>query len=277
MIEGVDVTVVRLPYRQPLHIESLLEFLGARAVPGIDRLDDDGYHRTMRLPHGTGTVTLRPGPRHVKATLRLADDRDREPAIARCRLLFDLDADAAAVDAVLGADPALAPLVAKEPGVRTPRAVDGFEIAVRAVVGQQISVAAARKVLARLVPTGNLFPTPAELLELPDEAFAMPGARRQTLRTLARAVAVGDLVLDGTARDATIAGLKALPGIGDWTAQYVAMRALGDPDAFLPTDLGVRRGATSVGLPADPKALSAHAERWRPWRSYAVIRLWRVA
>src|SRR5262245_297172 len=161
-----------------MHIESLLEFLGARAVPGIDRLDSDGYHRTLRLPHGPGSVTLQPGRRDVTATLRLIDDRDREPAVARCRLLFDLDADAGAIDTVLGADPALAPLVAKEPGVRTPRAVDGFEIAVRAVVGQQISVAAARKVLARLVPPGNLFPSPAELLELPDEAFAMPGARR---------------------------------------------------------------------------------------------------
>jgi len=273
----VEATVVRLPYRKPMHIESLLEFLGARAVPGIDRLDGDGYHRTLRLPHGSGAVTLQPRRGHVAATLRLADDRDIDAAVAHCRLLLDLDADAPTIDAVLGADPALAPLVAKEPGVRTPRAVDGFEIAVRAVVGQQISVVAARKVLARLVPAGNLFPSPAELLELPDEAFAMPGARRQTLRTLARAVAGGDLVLDGTARMETIAGLKALPGIGDWTAQYVAMRALGDSDAFLPTDLGVRRGATSLGLPAEPKALAAHAERWRPWRSYAVIRLWRLA
>jgi AraC family transcriptional regulator of adaptative response / DNA-3-methyladenine glycosylase II len=215
---------------------------------------------------------LRPGDGHVAATLRLADLRDLAPAVARCRRLFDLDADPAAIDAVLGPD-----LVAGEPGVRVPRATDGFEIAVRAVVGQQISVAAARSVLRRLV-TGALFPSAAELLELPDEAFAMPAARRRTLRGLATAVAAGELHLDGGGdREETVARLKEVPGIGDWTARYTAMRALGDPDAFLPTDLGVLRGARALGLPDDPRSLAAHAERWRPWRSYAVIRLWRLA
>jgi AraC family transcriptional regulator of adaptative response / DNA-3-methyladenine glycosylase II len=181
------------------------------------------------------------------------------------------------VDAVLGDDPLLAPIVLKEAGVRVPRATDGFEIAVRAVVGQQISVAAARTVLRRLV-VGATFPTAEELLELPDEAFAMPVARRRTLRALASAVASGELYLDGGGdRDETTARLKEVPGIGDWTAQYTAMRALGDPDAFLPTDLGVLRGARALGLPDDPRSLAAHSERWRPWRSYAVIRLWRIS
>jgi AraC family transcriptional regulator of adaptative response / DNA-3-methyladenine glycosylase II len=272
------VVSVRLPFRAPLHAESLLSFLGDRAVAGIDGVDADGYHRNLRLPHGIGRATLAPRVGHVAATLRLADLRDLAPAVARCRRLFDLDADPTAVDAVLGADPALAPFVVKEEGVRVPRATDGFEIAVRAVVGQQISVAAARTVLGKLIAAdAGLFPTAQELLALPDEAFAMPDARRRTLRALATAVAAGELHLDGGGdRGETVAKLKALPGIGDWTAQYTAMRALGDPDAFLPTDLGVLRGARAAGLPDDPKRLTAHAERWRPWRSYAVIRLWRM-
>nr|BFE63337.1 AlkA N-terminal domain-containing protein [Dactylosporangium thailandense] len=272
------VVTVRLPYRAPLHAEALLTFLGDRAVAGIDGLDEEGYHRNLRLPHGPGRATLTPREGHVAATLRLTDLRDLAPAVARCRRLFDLDADPAAVDAVLGADPALAPMVLKEEGVRVPRATDGFEIAVRAVVGQQISVAAARTVLRKLIAAdAGLFPTAPELLALPDGAFAMPEARRRTLRGLAAAVAEGSLDLDGGGdREETVERLKALPGIGDWTAQYTAMRALGDPDAFLPTDLGVLRGARAAGLPDTPKALAAHAERWRPWRSYAAIRLWRM-
>ncbi|MFI5906662.1 AlkA N-terminal domain-containing protein [Dactylosporangium sp. NPDC051541] len=272
------VVTVRLPYRAPLHAEALLTFLGSRAVDGIDGVAADGYHRNLRLPHGPGRVTMDIREGHVAATMRLTDLRDLAPAVARCRRLFDLDADPAAVDAVLGADPALAPMVRKEEGVRVPRATDGFEIAVRAVVGQQISVAAARTVLRKLIAAdAGLFPTAEELLALPDEAFSMPEARRRTLRGLAAAVAAGELDLDGGGdRDETVARLKALPGIGDWTAQYTAMRALGDPDAFLPTDLGVLRGAKAAGLPDTPKALAAHAERWRPWRSYAAIRLWRM-
>jgi len=272
------VVSVRLPYRAPLHAESLLAFLRDRAVAGIDSVEDDGYHRNLRLPHGTGRAVLRPEHGHIAATLHLADVRDLAPAVARCRRLFDLDADPVAVDAVLGADPALAPMVLKEEGVRVPRATDGFEIAVRAVVGQQISVAAARTVLRKLIAAdAGLFPTAEELLALPDEAFAMPEARRRTLRGLAAAVAAGELDLDGGGdRAETVERLRALPGIGDWTAQYTAMRALGDPDAFLPTDLGVLRGARAAGLPDTPKTLAAHAERWRPWRSYAAIRLWRV-
>ncbi|MER7005202.1 AlkA N-terminal domain-containing protein [Dactylosporangium sp. NPDC000555] len=277
-LQDEGVISVRLPFRAPLHAESLLSFLRDRAVDGIDAVDDEGYHRNLRLPHGPGRATLVPRAGHVAATLHLADVRDLAPAVARCRRLFDLDADPVAVDTVLGADPALAPVVLKEEGVRVPRATDGFEIAVRAVVGQQISVAAARTVLRRLIAAdAGLFPTAEELLALPDEAFSMPESRRRTLRTLAAAVATGELDLDGGGdRAETVERLRALPGIGDWTAQYTAMRALGDPDAFLPTDLGVLRGARAAGLPDTPKTLAAHAERWRPWRSYAAIRLWRM-
>jgi len=283
---------LRLAYRQPLHAAALLEFLAARTVAGLEEASGTHYARGLALPYGPGSVLLVPAPGYVSAALRLTDLRDLAPAVARCRRLLDLDADPVAVDATLSGDPALAPLVAKEPGVRVPRTGDGFELAVRAVVGQQISVAAARTVLARLVSPADPDPDPARpgtrvrpafgridpahLAQAPDTAFAMPAARRDTLRALARAVRDGDLCLDpGADRAGTTAALTALTGIGDWTAGYVAIRALGDPDVFLPTDLGVRHGAQRAGLPGTPAALARHARSWRPWRSYATIRLWR--
>jgi AraC family transcriptional regulator of adaptative response / DNA-3-methyladenine glycosylase II len=291
---------LRLPYRAPLHPDALFEFLAARAIPGVETTDDDGYHRTLRLPHGPGTASLTPRDNYIQATLRLTEVRDLAPAVARCRRLLDLDADPEAVDAALAADPLLTAAVRKEPGVRLPRAVDGFELAVRAIVGQQVSVAAARTVLAKLVrgcgpvreegapltahaatgapSSGELFPDAATVAVAPDEAFAMPVARRRTIRALATAVADGDLVLDdGADRAETEQRLLELPGVGGWTAGYIALRALGDPDVFLPTDLGVRRGAAALGLPDEPAALAGYAMRWRPWRSYALIRLWRHA
>jgi AraC family transcriptional regulator, regulatory protein of adaptative response / DNA-3-methyladenine glycosylase II len=295
---GTEAITLRLAYRSPLHAGSLLGFLGARAVPGVEQYDGDrgSYRRALRLPHGPATVALTPTNGHVTARLRLTEVRDLAPAVARCRRLLDLDADPVAVDAALGADRALAPGVAKEPGVRVPRAVDGFEIAVRAVVGQQVSVAGARSVLARLVAAGNPeaasntgasedgdpltpFLDPAGILDLPDAAFAMPARRRQTIRSLAAAITAGELDLEpGADRAETAVRLREISGIGDWTADYIALRALGEPDAFLPTDLGVRRGAAALGLPDDPAALAAHAARhWAPWRSYALIRLWRYA
>jgi AraC family transcriptional regulator of adaptative response / DNA-3-methyladenine glycosylase II len=299
---------VRLPYRPPLHGEALLSFLGARAVPGVERRDGDTYRRALRLPHGAGEAALTPGKGYVEATLRLTDLRDVAPAVARCRRLLDLDADPLAVDAVLGEDAALAVAVRDEPGIRVPRSTDGFEIAVRGIVGQQISVPAARTVLARLARLGAEagagvgvgaeagagvaeagaapppavelapFPSAAEVAVAPDAAFGMPAARRRTIRVLAETVAAGRVDLDGGMdRDEVAAALTAIPGIGAWTASYVALRALADPDAFLPTDLGVRRGAAALGLPEEATALTTHAQAWRPWRSYAVIRLWRVA
>lgn len=284
---GAGTIPLRLAYRPPLHADSLLDYLGRRAVPGVEEVVDGSYRRGLRLPHGTGEVALTPRPGHVAATLRLTDLRDLAPAVARCRRLFDLDADPQAVDGTLGADPALSARVAAEPGVRVPRAVDGFEVAVRAVVGQQVSVSGARTVLSRLVaatwPAGaggepglRPFPDPERVLGLPDAAFGMPAARRDTIRGLARAVADGDLDLDpGGDREEVFRRLTALPGIGPWTAGYVTLRATADPDAFLPTDLVVRRGAAALGLPDDPDTLTRYAERWRPWRSYAVVRLWR--
>ncbi|MDG4783735.1 AlkA N-terminal domain-containing protein [Micromonospora sp. WMMD961] len=306
---GAGTIALRLAYRPPLHARALLDFLAVRALPGVDEVRDGTYHRGLRLPHGTGEVALTPAHGHVAVTLRLADLRDLAPAVARCRRLLDLDADPTAIDATLAADPALARAVATEPGVRLPRAVDGFEMAVRAVIGQQVSVTAAQKTLTRLLRTtqvdhevdeadgdrtpgqphdrpggpagsGRLrgFLTAEELLSLPDSTFGMPSARRETLRGLARAVVDGDLDLaPGVDREEAVRRLLALPGIGPWTANYLAMRALGDPDILLSTDLAVRRGAAALGLPDTQKTLDRYAERWRPWRSYATTRLWRAA
>ena len=274
---------LRLAFRAPLHAGALLGFLAARALPGVEEAGVTTYRRGLNLPHGSATVALTPEDRWVAATLRLTDVRDLAPAVARCRRLFDLDADPVAVDGTLGADPALAAAVRTEPGVRLPRAVDGFELAVRAIAGQQVSVAGARRTLSRLLPaatSGELhgFPDAATVAELPDAAFRMPAARRDTIRALAQAVAGGQLHLEpGADREESVARLLALPGVGEWTAGYVAMRAIGDPDVFLPTDVAVRRGARALGLPDSPRALAAHTERWRPWRSYALMRLWRSA
>jgi AraC family transcriptional regulator of adaptative response / DNA-3-methyladenine glycosylase II len=290
--QGAGTIGLRLAYRPPLHAGALLGFLAARALPGVEECDRTTYRRGLHLPHGPATIELTPADRWVSATLRLADVRDLAPAVARCRWLLDLDADPVAVDATLGADPALAAAVATEPGVRVPRAVDGFEMAVRAIVGQQVSVAGARTTLTRLLHAAGPGPSPTDpeprplrgfltapqLADLPDEAFGMPVARRESLRALARAVADGELDLEpGADRAEATARMLALPGIGPWTAGYVAMRAIGDPDVFLPTDLAVRRGAAALGLPSTPNALEHHAERWRPWRSYALVRLWRTA
>jgi AraC family transcriptional regulator of adaptative response / DNA-3-methyladenine glycosylase II len=244
----------------------------------------------MLLPHGEAMVSLRPSGDHVACELTLADPRDVVPAVARARRLLDLDADAAAVDALLSADPLLAPLVAAWPGVRVPGAVDGTEMAVKAVVGQQVSVAGARTVVARLAtaygkpvtapdPGGvtHHFPTAEALAGVDPGTLPMPRSRGRTLVALCAAVAEGRLDLDaGADRAETTAALLALPGIGPWTADYVRMRALGDPDVLLTTDLGVRRGLERLGAAGDPRSAAALGERWRPWRSYALMHLWHL-
>jgi AraC family transcriptional regulator of adaptative response / DNA-3-methyladenine glycosylase II len=201
--------------------------------------------------------------------------------------MLDLDADPEAVDAVLSQDPLMAPLVASNPGRRVPRTVDPAEFAVRAVLGQQVSTAAARTHAARLVvahgdlvpdPRGgltHLFPTPAALAAMNPSDLAMPGSRRRTLMGLVEALAQGGLDLDLGAdwREAKVR-LNALHGFGPWTVESIAMRSLGDPDAFLSGDLGVRLAAVRLGMPATPKGLTEHSHLWRPWRSYAVQYLW---
>ncbi|WP_030715380.1 AlkA N-terminal domain-containing protein [Streptomyces sp. NRRL F-2580] len=278
---------LRLPFRTPLNPDNLFGHLAATAVPGVEEWRDGAYRRTLRLPHGTGVVALTPQPDHIGCRLALTDLRDLTIAISRCRWMLDLDADPEAVDEQLRSDPLLAPLVDKAPGRRVPRTVDAQEFAVRAVLGQQVSTAAARTHAARLVtaygervedPLGgltHLFPSPEALAALDPEALALPRSRRTTLTTLVSALADGSLPLGFDSDwEAARAQLSALPGFGPWTTEIIAMRALGDPDAFLPSDLGVRRAAQGLGLPAGPAALTARAAAWRPWRAYAVQYLW---
>ncbi|MFD9536241.1 AlkA N-terminal domain-containing protein [Streptomyces sp. NPDC060010] len=280
---------LRLPYRSPLNPDNLFGHLAATAVPGVEEWRAGAYRRTLRLPYGTGVVALSPRPDHIGCQLALTDLRDLTLAISRCRRLLDLDADPEAIDEQLRADPLLAPLVDKAPGRRVPRTVDAAEFAVRAVLGQQVSTAAARTHAARLVvahgepvadpdPAGgltHLFPSPQALAGLDPESLALPRSRRTTLTTLVAALADGSLPL-GIDSDWELARarLGELPGFGPWTTEVIAMRALGDPDAFLPSDLGVRRAARGLGLPSTPAALTARAAGWRPWRAYAVQYLW---
>lgn len=288
---GAGVTpgslALRLPLRTPFTAGNLFGHLAATAVPGVEEHRGGAYRRTLRLPIGTGIVALTPQVDHVSCRLTLDDLRDLPTAIARCRRLLDLDADPVAVDEALAADRALAPLVAKAPGRRVARTVDEAELAVRAVLGQQVSTAAARTLAGRLVarhgapvadPEGGLtrtFPSPEDLAGTDPATLAVPAARRRCLGALVTALAEGHIELGpGTDWARARAGLRALPGVGEWTAEIVAMRALGDPDAFPATDLGVRRGARALGLAPSPRALLAHAERWRPWRAYAVQHLW---
>ncbi|MFF8502784.1 AlkA N-terminal domain-containing protein [Streptomyces anulatus] len=283
------VIALRLPYRAPLNPSNLFGHLAATAVPGVEEWRDGAYRRTLTLPYGHGIVALTPKSDHIACRLSLTDPRDLTRAISRCRWLLDLDADPVAVDAQLRTDPQLAPLVDAAPGRRVPRTVDGAEFAVRAVLGQQVSTAAARTHAARLVtahgvpvedPEGgltHLFPTAGALAGLDPEALALPRTRRTTLTTLVAALAEDRLRLDtDTEWERARAELAALPGFGPWTVESIAMRALGDPDAFLPTDLGIRRAAERLGLPATPAALTARAVGWRPWRAYAVQYLWTV-
>ncbi|WP_328764248.1 MULTISPECIES: AlkA N-terminal domain-containing protein [unclassified Streptomyces] len=280
---------LRLPYRAPLNPDNLFGHLAATAVPGVEEWRSGAYRRTLRLPYGTGVVALSPRPDHIACQLALTDLRDLTIAISRCRWMLDLDADPEAVDEQLRSDPLLAPLVDKAPGRRVPRTVDAAEFAVRAVLGQQVSTAAARTHAARLVasygervadpdPEGgltHLFPSPQALAGLDPESLALPASRRATLTTLVGALADGSLPLGiDSDWEAARAQLNALPGFGPWTTEVIAMRALGDPDAFLPSDLGVRRAARELGLPSTPAALTARAAGWRPWRAYAVQYLW---
>ncbi|CAN5651772.1 AlkA N-terminal domain-containing protein [soil metagenome] len=289
------VVTLRLAHRRPLDAAALLGFLDSHAAGGVGEAHLSpqgamaGFRRTLDLPHAPGTATLVPGGAHIVATLRLGDVRDLTAAVARLRRLLDLDADPVAVDASLAEDPLFFPLIAERPGLRVPGTVAGFEEAVRSVVGQQISVAGASTVIGRLVtergrplatPDGgltHLFPTADAVAAVDPTSLPMVRSRGRALVRLATAVASGDIDLDtGADRDRTRAELLVLEGIGPWTAECIALRALGDPDAFPATDLGIRRTLTRLAGPdaATPAALLARSERWRPWRAYATLHLW---
>jgi AraC family transcriptional regulator of adaptative response / DNA-3-methyladenine glycosylase II len=275
--ESVGSLTLRLQHRSPYAAEPILGWLAGRAVAGVEESEPGAYRRVI----GAGIVELRPVPEagHVVARIDVEDLKAVASLVARCRRLLDLDADPVAVDETLGADPLLAASVRRHPGMRVPGAVDGFELAVRAVLGQQVSVRAARTFAARLVERcgkpldaarGTLthaFPTADAVAGVNLDGLGLTGGRVRTLRVLATEVASGHLSLEPLAdRDEVRARLTALPGIGPWTAHYIAMRALGDPDAFPATDLVLKRALarSSVDRP----------ESWRPWRAYAAMHLW---
>ncbi|MDE9364951.1 Ada metal-binding domain-containing protein [Luteipulveratus sp. YIM 133132] len=278
---------LRLPFRRPLLPDNLFGHLVATAVPGVEEWRDGAYRRTMLLPHGPAVVALRPEPDHVAARMWLSDLRDLPVATSRCRWMLDLDADPVAIDAALAADRRLAPLVRAAPGRRVPRSADADEMAVRIVLGQQISTKAARTHAGRLVkrygqrlpePVGgltHLFPTAARLRRTSAEHLAMPASRHRTLVGLATALAEGQIDLTpGADWASTRADLIALPGIGPWSVESIAMRALGDPDAFPTSDLGIRAGAARIGIPDHLATIQSESARWRPWRAYAAQHLW---
>ncbi len=283
---------MRLAVRTPFAGRALLAFLAYHVVPGVEAAGDGWYARTLDLPHGPGTVRLEIADAHearetafVAAHLELADLRDTAAAVERARRLLDADCDPIAVADHFVGDPVLGPLVRRTPGLRLPGQVDGDETAVRTVIGQQVSVAGARTVTGRIVAEHgcrvetavpgltHLFPRAGDLADADPASLPMPRARGRALVGLAAALAGGDVVLDrGSDRDAVRERLLALPGIGPWTADYVAMRALAHPDVFLPTDVGVRNAA--AGLGHDLAAVLERTDDWRPWRSYALMHLW---
>jgi AraC family transcriptional regulator of adaptative response / DNA-3-methyladenine glycosylase II len=274
------VITLRLPYREPIDLAWVLDFLGAHAVAGLERYENGRYDRVLRAPGGAALVSITPGDGAVICRVRLHDTRDLVTVVARVRRLLDLDADPIASDAALLTDPGLAPLVLKRPGLRSPGSVDGFETAVRTVVGQQISVSGARTVLGRIVTEHGevafdgepwlLFPSAARLAALDPATLPMPRARGRTVSALAAATAAGQLELDpGADRDDMRAALLAMPGIGPWTADYLRMRTMSDPDVLLASDLIVRRSADDLGVD-----LAGGRPDWAPWRSYATYHLW---
>ncbi|MBB2993796.1 AraC family transcriptional regulator of adaptative response / DNA-3-methyladenine glycosylase II [Mycolicibacterium iranicum] len=286
-VTGTGVMSLRLPVRAPFAYDGIFGHLAASAVRGVEEVRDGTFRRTLRLPRGNGIVSLTPYPDHVRCRLVVDDFRDLSAAIARSRRLLDLDADPEAVVDALSADPHLTELVAKAPGQRIPRCVDEHELALRVVLGQQVSLAAARTHAGRIAaaygptiedPEGGLthvFPAVEQLCDIDPRHLAFPKSRQRTLVGLIAALTDGRVVLDsGCDWEAARRDLLALPGIGPWTTEMIAMRGLGDPDAFPGTDLGICAAAEQLGLPSAPRLLEAHSSGWRPWRSYATQHLW---
>lgn len=285
---------VQLEVRRPFAADAMLAFLATHTVPGVEHVRQRTYFRALRLPSGTGTValTLPPedDPGTVAAVIRLDDPTDLAPAVDVCRRLLDLNSDPVAIDAALASDPALSPSVAAAPGLRVPGAVDGPEMLVRAMLGQQVSVAGAQTAAARLAvaaddrlsePDGeltHLFPSPSAIAALGPGFIAGPRRRAQAICDAAADMADGTLVVDPARCTADLTtDLVMRPGIGPWTAGYVAMRLLADPDVLLTGDLVIRAGARLLGLPDRPVELERRSATWQPFRSYAGMHLWRVA
>ena len=281
-------SIVRsLPYKKPLDFDHMLTFLGRRAVPGVEEVVGGVYRRSLALPRGPAIVELSDGGDHVRCSAFIADARDVSDAEGRCRWIFDVDRDSQRIDDALRRVGLFRAIVARAPGKRVPGAGDGAELAVRAVLGQQVSVGAARTLASRLVATygtrldfprgtvTHLFPTAATLARAGLEGLGAPQARKDAIRTLASAIASGAVELHpGADRADAYRRLLAVPGVGPWTAGYVLMRALRDPDVFLASDLGVRAALRRAGAAHDRDSLKRLAERVGPWGSYATQYLW---
>ena len=282
---------VRLAYRPPYDWDAMLAFLRARAIPGVEMVSESVYRRTIAIGEASGMIEVAPADKNrVDVSVRFPDIAALPQIIARVRRLFDLAADPDMIGEHLSLDPVLAPLVAARPGLRVPGGWDGFELAVRAIFGQQITVPAATKLLGRLVEAhgarlpatirdveglGHLFPSPARIAKADLSVLGMPKARAVAVTSLARAICADPAIFSrGACLEEAIAKLRSLPGIGEWTAQYIAMRELREPDAFPAADIGLLRSmATADGRPS-PAELLSRAERWRPWRAYAALHLW---
>jgi AraC family transcriptional regulator, regulatory protein of adaptative response / DNA-3-methyladenine glycosylase II len=280
---------LHLQYCPPIDEASLLAYLERRAIPGVEEVVNRCYRRTVLLPNSKGIIELEPMEQTnaIRLRLQLNDLSDLNMLVQGCRHLFDLDAVPEVIANVLTTDPLLAPLIKARPGLRVPGTINGFELTVRAILGQQVSVAGARTLAARLVvalgeplelPQGTLthfFPTPHAIAQTDLHGLGLTRSRVTALRALAHAVVEEGLTLDRAAdREQTITQLLHIPGIGPWTTSYVAMRALGDPDAFPATDLGLRRAFEQLGLAADSSSIERQAETWRPWRAYGAHHLW---
>jgi AraC family transcriptional regulator of adaptative response / DNA-3-methyladenine glycosylase II len=294
--EASDGLALRLNYRPPYDFEALLDFLRGRALPGLEHVDGDSYARTIGDADAPGWLRVSrwssADPAHaLRLELHGVAAAKLQDCVRRVRRMFDLDADPIAVAEVLGVDPSLQPLLRRQPGLRLPSGWDGFEIAVRAVIGQQVSVAAARTLTARLLQRcggplpgdlqalgfGRLFPTAAQLVQADLDGLGLTAARIRSLRAISVAMLEGRVdFAPGQSLDGFVQRWTALPGIGPWTAQYLALRALGHPDAFPAEDLVLQK-ALEPGQRLSATALRARAEAWRPWRGYAVLHLWRAA
>lgn len=292
-----DTLTLRLAYRPPYDFAAMLQFLRTRALPGVEHVGEDAYARVI-APLGEGDapgwlrVSRWPGDDHaLQLQVHGASSSRLLDIVGRVRRMFDLDAEPQTIANALSVHPRLRPLLRRRPGLRLPSGWDGFEIAVRAIIGQQVSVAAARTVAARLAQRfgqpleafpvsglGHLFPVPGALADADLASIGLTRARAQTVRTVARAVLDGTVDFRAeTTLDDFVARWTALPGIGPWTAHYVAMRALGHPDAFPADDLVLQRALPGDGSRLSARALTAQADAWRPWRAYSVIHLWRAA
>lgn len=283
-------TCVRLPYTPPYDWAAISAFLAARAIPGVEWVDEAGaYHRSIAVGDAHGTARIEAGNgAGLIATLHFPHARDHTAITERLGRVFDLGADPLAIGAHLSLDRTLALLVQAHPGLRMPRGWDGFEIAVRAILGQQITVSAATKLAGKLVAAHgvalntpyrgitHVFPSAARLAVADLQTLGMPGARARALSAIAAAVVVDpELLSPMRPLEATLQRLRSLPGIGEWTAQYIAMRALGSPDALPVADIGLLRALADLdGRRPTAAELLARAEAWRPWRTYAVIHLW---